>query len=87
MTDLLDQGRVADCLDVLLPDAPQAYRDEVAQSVIHTMQGEDDDEGGDEDEGNEGGEDDGDDAAHEAQPPAQLAVVKPAKPAGRPARA
>jgi hypothetical protein len=94
MTDLLDQGRVADCMDVLLPDAPQPYRDEVAQKIIETMKGEDEDPDDLDDPDDGGGDDgdDGDDAAHEAQPPAQLAVVKappakPSKPASRPARA
>lgn len=56
MTELLGQGRVADFMDVLLPNAPQPYRDEVAQMVLTELQGgADDDE--DEDEDEEGEED------------------------------
>jgi hypothetical protein len=50
MIDLLAQNRVADFMDVLLPDAPQSYRDDVAQGVMASLSGEDaEDE--DEDEG------------------------------------
>lgn len=51
MVDLLGQGRVADFMDVLLPDAPQPYRDDVAQMVLNELQGGgDDDDQDDEDE-------------------------------------
>jgi len=34
MTDLLMQDRIAEFMDVLLPDVPQAYRDDVVQSML-----------------------------------------------------
>lgn len=83
MTDLLGQGRVADFMDVLLPDASQQYRDEVAQLVLNELSGNtEDDDDEDEDEDDDGDGEDGDDNAVEVQPP-----VKPAKPANGRARA
>jgi hypothetical protein len=80
MTELLGQGRVADFMDVLLPDASQQFRDEAAQIVLNELSGNTDDDE-DEDEEDEGDET-GDDNAVEVQPP-----VKPAKPANGRARA
>ena len=59
MIDLLGQGRVADFMDVLLPEAPQPYRDDVAQMILSELQGgSDDDDDEDEDDGEgEDGED------------------------------
>lgn len=56
--ELLGQGRIADFMDVLLPDAPQPYRDEVAQLVLHELSGggsedEEDDDDDDDDENND----------------------------------
>jgi hypothetical protein len=79
MTELLGQGRVADFMDVLLPDAPQPYRDEVAQMVLSALQGGDEDEEDGEDEDEEDG-----DATPEVVVNAQPA--KPVKP-GSQARA
>jgi hypothetical protein len=73
MIDLLGQGRVADFMDVLLPDAPQPYRDEVAQMVLTELQG-----GADDDEEEEEDEDDG-----EETPAAVTAPTPAAKPAPR----
>jgi hypothetical protein len=56
MTDLLGQGRVADFMDVLLPDAPQPYRDEVAQMVLTELQGGADDEDDEDDDEDAEGE-------------------------------
>ena len=70
MTDLLGQGRIADFMDTLLPNAPQPYRDEVAQMVLHELQGGGDDEDDDDDE------DDEDPDEAEAPKPA-IAIVKP----------
>ncbi|MGH7177100.1 MAG: hypothetical protein ACREJC_06965 [Tepidisphaeraceae bacterium] len=58
MMELLGQGRIADFMDVLLPNAPQPYRDEVAQMLLHELSGgndedEDEDENEDEDEDND----------------------------------
>jgi len=51
LTELLAQGMIADFLDVLLPNATQAYRDEVAKLLMESAVGEDDeDEDGDEDD-------------------------------------
>lgn len=58
MTELLAQERVAEFMDVLLPGAPQPYRDHVSQTIFNTLKalnGEDDDPDDDED-----GEDDED---------------------------
>jgi hypothetical protein len=74
MIDLLGQGRVADFMDVLLPEAPQPYRDEVAQMVLTELQG-----GGDDDEEDE---EDGEDE-EESEAPATVAAVPPTKPAPR----
>jgi hypothetical protein len=74
MIDLLGQGRVADFMDVLLPDAPQPYRDEVAQMVLTELQGGADDED-EEDEEDEDGENDVETSAVAVAPPQ---VVKPA---------
>jgi len=79
MIELLGQGRVADFMDVLLPDAPQPYRDEVAQMVLKELNGGDADDDEDEDDEDEGEDDEAEDVA--AQPAAQPA--KPAKPAPR----
>ncbi len=49
MTDLLIQGMVPDFCDVLLPDAPQAYRDDVAKLLL-SIGSEEGDEDSDEDE-------------------------------------
>jgi hypothetical protein len=73
MMELLGQGRVADFMDVLLPNAPQPYRDEVAQMVLAELQGGSDD-GEDEDED----EDDGDEDGAEAAKPNGVAAVAPA---------
>lgn len=59
MTDLLIQGMVPDFCDVLLPDAPQAYRDDVAK-LLMSIGNEENDEDEDED-------DDDDEAQPEAQ--------------------
>ena len=67
MNDLLGQGRIADFMDVLLPQAPQPYRDEVAQMVIGALNGDDGDEDEDEDE-DEGAEDGGPAEVVEAAP-------------------
>jgi hypothetical protein len=51
MIDLFAQGRIADFMDVTLPDAPQPYRDEVTQMIVAELEGaEDEDEDEDEDE-------------------------------------
>jgi len=53
MVDLLIQGMVPDFIDVLLPDAPQAYRDDVTKllmSIGGEEEEEDDDDEDDEDE-------------------------------------
>ncbi len=53
MIDLLDQGRFADFMDLLLPDVGQGFRDNVIQMLAAdggTDTGEDDDEDEDEDE-------------------------------------
>jgi hypothetical protein len=53
MIDLLIQGMVPDFIDVLLPDAPQAYRDDVTKllmSIGTEEDGEDDEDDEDEDE-------------------------------------
>jgi hypothetical protein len=74
MIDLLGQGRVADFMDVLLPDAPQPYRDEVAQMVLKELQGGGDDE--EEEEEEEADDDDAETPEVAAQPAVKL--VKPA---------
>ncbi len=54
MIDLLMQGMVADFLDVLLPEAPQAYRDDVVKLLMTSADDDDeDDEDEDEDDDNE----------------------------------
>jgi hypothetical protein len=58
MTELLGQGRVADFMDVLLPSAPQPYRDEVAQLVLQHLSGDDGDEEEDEEDDVDEGNDD-----------------------------
>jgi hypothetical protein len=50
MIDLFAQGRIADFMDVTLPDAPQPYRDEVAQIIVAELEGAEDAEDEDEDE-------------------------------------
>ena len=94
MMELLMQERLAEFADVLLPDVPQAYRDDMVQALIKINKGEDpnevdDDDDGegegddDDDEGDdtEGGEHDGDDSKE------PLVVVKPAATANGRARA
>ena len=49
MIDLLMEGMVADFMDVLLPDAPQAYRDDVTK-LLMSMGGADEDEDDDDEE-------------------------------------
>ncbi len=44
MIDLLLQGMVADFLDVLLPDAPQAYRDDVTKILMNNEDEEPEDD-------------------------------------------
>jgi hypothetical protein len=78
MVDLLGQGRIADFMDTLLPDAPQAYRDEVAQMVMKVLTSEDDEEEDDEEEEGEEGEED-----EETEQPAPAAAVAVAKPPPR----
>jgi hypothetical protein len=53
MVDLLLQGMVPDFLDVLLPDAPQSYRDDVVKLLMTDPSADDadDDDEDDEDEG------------------------------------
>lgn len=58
MIDLLIPGRVADFLDVLLPDAPQSYRDDVVKILLQQDDGEVPDGDADDD-------DDADDAESE----------------------
>lgn len=53
MVDLAAQGMVADFLDVLLPDAPQAYRDDVAKLLVDGIIDDDDDEDDEDDEDGE----------------------------------
>jgi hypothetical protein len=78
MVDLLGQGRIADFMDALLPDAPQPYRDEVAQMVMRVLTGEDeDDDEESEDEENEADDDRGEEGETEQEPPPAAAVVKP----------
>jgi hypothetical protein len=72
MTDLLGQGRIADFMDTLLPNAPQPYRDEVAQMVLHELQG-----GGDNDDDDDDDDEELDDPG-EAKKPAPIALVRPA---------
>jgi len=74
MIDLLGQSRVADFMDVLLPDVPQGYRDEVAQLVVSELKRLN----GEEEEDDDDDDDDDDEEVEEtkADPP-QLAVVKP----------
>jgi hypothetical protein len=82
MIDLLGQSRFADFMDVLLPDAPQPYRDDVAQLVIEALSGDD----GDEDEDGEEGEDedeDGEEAEDGAQQLVKPVVAPKTKPASR----
>lgn len=80
MIELLAQGQFKEFLAVLLPDAAQAYRDDVVEIIADYakhMSGEDDDEGGDEgDDGDpdEDGGDDGDESANHVAPPAPRAV-------------
>ena len=50
MVDLLVQGMVADFLDVLLPDAPQAYRDDVARILMSNGETEEEDDDDDDDD-------------------------------------
>lgn len=71
--DLLMEKRYADFLDVLLPNAPQPYRDDVAQILVKkiaVLSGEapppDPVETDDDDDDND--DDDGDDAKHETKP-------------------
>jgi hypothetical protein len=71
MIGLLGQGRVADFMDVLLPDAPQLYRDEVAQMVLKELQG-----GDEEEDDEEEADDDAETPEVAAQPAVKL--VKPA---------
>lgn len=61
MVDLLFQQRFADFVDVLIPNAPQQYRDDLVSMLA---QGEDDDEEEDEDE---------DDGSEETPPPVEPA--------------
>ncbi len=83
MIDLLGQGRIADFMDTLLPDAPQPYRDEVAQMVLHELQGggeDDDDDDEDDPEDPEDETEEGGQAKRQAPP---IALV-PAASAPRP---
>jgi hypothetical protein len=63
MVELLMQGMVADFLDVLLPDSPQAYRDDVVKILMNEGEGDSDDDAGDDDD-----EDDVDDEADPKKP-------------------
>ena len=90
MVDLLNQQRYADFMDVLLPGAPQTYRDDVVQSVIVKLRqigirtepvaaavmqpAESDDDDGD---------DDGDNADPNADPEADEHDAKPTSPPPR----
>lgn len=73
MIQLLGQGRVADFMDVLLPDAPQPYRDAVAQLVLTELQG--------------GGDDDDEDEEDESEEEAPVANAQPIPPTPVPPRA
>lgn len=53
MLELLMQGMLADFLDVLLPDAPQAYRDDVVKLLMESDDDPELDEDDDEDEDDE----------------------------------
>lgn len=89
MIDLLFQDRFADFVDVLVPDAPQNYRDDLTQILVAQTnalkagaKGAEDDEGDEDDEDDDGEEtdaltdsDDGNDG-----------VVVPMKPTGNPAK-
>jgi hypothetical protein len=74
LIDLLVQNRIADFLDVTLPDAPQAYRDDVYAAMEAMVGGDAGEE--DEDEDDEGGEDEGEEAAPVVTVPPAKATVK-----------
>jgi hypothetical protein len=72
MQHLFGQGRIADLLDVLLPDSPQPYRDEVTRMVLSTLQGgseEEEEEEEEEGSDDEGQGDDGEDGQVQAKAP------------------
>lgn len=62
MIDLLMQGMVADFLDVLLPDAPQAYRDDVVKILMNGDAEEEDED--DDDDDDDSGESNGVEQPH-----------------------
>jgi hypothetical protein len=70
MVELLMQGMVADFLDVLLPDAPQAYRDDVVKILIP-------DDSGDEEDEDEDDDDNDDDKAIDVKADDKLVDAKP----------
>jgi hypothetical protein len=80
MVELLVQGRYADFLDVLIPNATQPYRDHTAQilgakiAILNGEPADEDDE--DEDEDDDEGDEDGDDANHDGSQH-EAVVVKP----------
>lgn len=76
MVDLLFQKRFADFVDVLVPNAPQQYRDDLV-TLLARGAVEDDDEG---DEGDEDDEGEGDDG----EPDATTPPPAPQTPNGRP---
>lgn len=57
MVNLLNQGHFKEFLEVLLPDAPEPYRDDVVAILRHKLEGI---EPGDDDDGDDDGEDDDD---------------------------
>lgn len=83
MMELFGQGLIADFMDVLLPDAPQPYRDEVAQIVWKVIQDDGDGEDADDDD------DDDDDGAIDGKAviPAQAPTAPTPAAALPPARA
>lgn len=90
LLDLLMQNRYADFVDVLIPNAPQKYRDDTVQSLIEQIRaltGEPVAEAGADGDadGDDGGDDDGD-GDPDADDVKDGATAKPAK-AGKPTHA
>lgn len=82
LNDLLMQDRFADFVDVLLPDLPQSYRDEVVQGLVQ-MKGKGspvqlDESDGEDDEDGEDGED------GEPTETGRQRAARPVRPNGRP---
>lgn len=86
LNDLLFQQRLADFVDVLLPDAPVGYKNETIQAIHAKLSSDaedeldDDDDDDDDDDGEEDADDDGDDRQLAERSTRATTPIRPTRP-------